>query len=275
MTPEEQDPDASVDAAVASLFSELPRPVQEFIVSPARAQIATELSQKYALHVDQAGVFERSYILMLLGALSPQDFARDLTQSGISDAVAQKLLVEVNERVFVPIQQAERAQSSTPVVSPGTKPITERPAPVPAEAPQAATPPQPEPEPLAPPIPVPEPVPAAPLPTPPPPQQWDPQPLQQPWQPTATVHVYLPPQPPVVVPPVPVASMPVSSAVPTPPQQASYPESTYQVREPSIPSTTLPTPEPPVRSAPPPPNLPGVPVVTPPHHTNDPYREPL
>ncbi len=275
MTPDEQNPDASVDAAVASLFSELPRAVQEFILSPKRAQIAIDLSQKYSLHVDQAGVFERSYMLMLLGALSPEDFARELTQSGITPDVAQKLIVEVNQLVFVPIQQAERSEPKpepapvTPVPAPTpvsavpptvpapSVPVIDAVVPAPAVAVPAYIPPAAEPQPA----PAPYTAPA-----------W-PQPAQQPaWQPTATVHVYLPHQPPVTVPAVPVAAS-IPAQPPTPTQS---PVPTVS----APPLYTPPTP-PPMRASVPPPNLPGVPLTEPTHsavplhHTSDPYREPL
>jgi hypothetical protein len=61
-TPEEE---LSMNEKIAILMEDLPVPVQNFLRGPERDAVSSELSTKYNLHADQAGVFERSFIYML------------------------------------------------------------------------------------------------------------------------------------------------------------------------------------------------------------------
>lgn len=112
----------SVDEAIATLLSELPKPVQDFVTSPERARIALSLSQKYRLHADQAGEFERAYMYMLLGISSPEEFVDTLTKAGIAADTVRSLASDVNEQVFVPLRKAEQAPPAV-VAAPPAPPI--------------------------------------------------------------------------------------------------------------------------------------------------------
>lgn len=137
MNPDDtQTEDADVTDAVATLLRELPKPVQDFITGPERSRIALSLSQKYGLHVDQAGEFEIAFIHMLLGVSTPEEFAKTLAAAGIPPSVVASLAADVNEQVFMPLRKAE--QGSRPAV-PAPAPIV-RPAAVPAPALQPVQP---------------------------------------------------------------------------------------------------------------------------------------
>ncbi len=114
--------DLSVDEAVATLLSELPKPVQDFVTGPERARIALSLSQKYQLHVDQAGAFEVAYMHMLLGISSPEEFVDSLTKAGISSEAVRGLANDVNEQVFVPLRKAEQAPPAPVIATPPPAP---------------------------------------------------------------------------------------------------------------------------------------------------------
>lgn len=132
----------SVEEAVGSLLSELPAAVREFVQSPERDRIALELTQKYGLHVDQGGAFQLAYIQMLLGAISPDEFMENLKQAGVAEDTVGALASDVNEMVFKPLREKERAAST--------------PTPVPAkEASSSALPPPPSPPERRPPVPSP------------------------------------------------------------------------------------------------------------------------
>ena len=147
-----QTSEISFSDAVSSLVSELPAPIQEFLKSPERDEIAIRLAQKYALHVDQAGVFQLAYLHMLIGVISPEEFSETLKTAGIPGNTVSKLINDVNEEVFKPLREKERqgnvdAQkavlASTPPVqiSPEPMPAPTSPTPIPVTSPVPVAPP--------------------------------------------------------------------------------------------------------------------------------------
>lgn len=295
--------DGEVVEKIAFLLTQLPKPVRDFVESRERTDIALALSQKYQLHVDQAGVFERSFLHMLIGIASPVEFVEDLREAGISEETITGLANDLNDQVFKKLRRQEQEIGQAP--QPATPPSPQAPAtaaPTPAPAP-VAPPPLPAPEP-----PAPEPMRTmqadmahiqgqyqappqyapmyqpmqqvqyvpfgyAPIPMQQPGGYWVPvvmpQQIQAPMQAPASYPQpqYQPPVPPPPAPaPVPVHEAPVPPLPPAPP--AAEPEPTY-------------TPPPPVRSAAPPPNLPrfeqSAQEATPlrKEYSVDPYREPI
>lgn len=241
----------SFDENVALIMRDLPVPVQEFLTGPERDQTVLRLSNKYGLHADQAGTFQRSFLFMLMGIHSPEQFLSDLKGAGIGEETARSLAADVNEEVFKPLQAKVIA------------PPTPRPTPPPTYTPAAPVVQAPAYVPPAPAVPPPPPAPVAATPAPVVPQPLpaaeehpsmrtmatdmqavkehrDPEPM--PYQPPAPPH-FVPPPAPAPPPPVRVAPPPV----PPPPAARTTP--------------------------PPPSNLPGAPVVH--EYSVDPYREPL
>lgn len=102
--------DLSLDEKIAILMRELPVPVQEFLQSPERNAISSQLAQKYRLHADTAGLFERAYIFMLLGISSPDQFVQELRNAGIDDTTVRGLASDVNELVFKKLREVERKE---------------------------------------------------------------------------------------------------------------------------------------------------------------------
>ncbi len=107
----------TLDQAVGTLLNELPAPVRTFVTSPQRDQVAMDIMRKYGLHADQAGIFQRAYIFMLLGIMGPQDFMIELQNTGISAEMTGNIAKDVNERVFIPLRQQEQQPPSTPQAS--------------------------------------------------------------------------------------------------------------------------------------------------------------
>jgi hypothetical protein len=233
MNPEEtQTSDPALDQAIVTLMKDLPKPVQEFLLSEERGQVARDLSARYSLHADQAGAFEEAYLHMLLGIASPEAFAASLRKAGLAQEVIYGLAADVNSRVFMRLRDQERQQSAAPVPvpAPSSKPA---PLPMPSLDYQPAGVPTLPGSPVLAPMPFPNaPVPAAPMlatlePTP---QQ--PYPVQPPhvvhampstaqpgWHPAAAVHIFVPTQGPHLQPapaqavaaafvPVPAAEVP-------------------------------------------------------------------
>ncbi len=229
MEPEEtQVPEeASVGDAVASLMQELPAPVQEFLASDERAQIVRDLSQKYSLHVDQAGDFEQALLFMLLGISTPDQFVEALKKAGLTQEVINGLVEDVNTQIFKRLRDAEQTPAPTP-----------KPAPLPPPAIEYT--PKKEVTPVLPgtavPVPAPEPPPVleqtpAPIPVHPTQVIQGAPPAAHPvgWHPAAAVHVYIPTHPaahqpvPEPVPSAPEASLPTPTPDPVRPVQAPTP----------------------------------------------------
>lgn len=230
--PKEQQ-ETSVDDAVRTLLSGLPSVVKEFVLGPERDAIALQLTQKHGLHMDQGGAFQLAYIQMLLGAISPEEFSKNLLNAGISDEKVRALTNDVNEMVFKPLREKERLgfkeaavskgirtspSLSATVVAPAPLQPNKPPAPAPHYAPEPLainTPkaaPSPSLPPLVPPrIPV---APPAPLPVAPTPQASEPRPYQKEVPPPANLPGIVAPSP---TPPPAAASAPF----PQPEQSAS------------------------------------------------------
>ncbi|KND50095.1 MAG: Proline-rich protein [Parcubacteria bacterium C7867-008] len=107
----------------AILMADLPVPVQNFLRSPERDAVSIELSTKYKLHADQAGVFSDAYIYMLMGIYTPEEFVQQLRQAQIPEATVQGITLDLNERVFKRLQNAERTYTPPATPAPAPKPV--------------------------------------------------------------------------------------------------------------------------------------------------------
>ena len=253
---------ADIQEAVGTLVQNLPRPVQEFLFSDARAEIARELTQKYHLHLDQAEEFERLYINMLLGITQPSEFAASLRGAGLTQQTVDGLAADVNSRVFIPLRDAQRADTakappartveipkpaplSPPTIAyaaptpPVALPGSTETAPMPAgQVPQPAVPPAPEPSVVAHTIAVPA----------------QPHAGHPGWHPAAAVHVFVPAH----GMPAHVAPAPAATVAPAPEPVPARP---------SVPAFVNPEPGP--ASGP----KPNTPITK--EYGADPYREPV
>lgn len=258
-----------IKEAVSVLLARLPKPVQDFVTGPRRAEVAVALTKKYNLHLDQAGTFEHVFIQMLLGVVSPDEFITKLRAAGIPEEAVMGLAHDVNEEVFKPLRKLEEGDLPVPVAN-------EPAVPSPVINSPAYREPIPEPSPVTPVAPIEH----AP-PTPPPPPAWQP-----PYPQSAPPPPQFVPMPPgtywvpvsiAQVPPPPPAPQPVAPAAPLPTPEPS-PTSTPE----PVPDPTEPTPAPRPQWTPPV-NLPtGMPPVPPPpqipitkEYGADPYREPV
>lgn len=102
---------------VALLIEDLPTPLQKFLRGPERDAVSLRLTQKYQLHADQGGAFERAYLYLLLGVNTPDEFVQDMREAGIEEDKIKSLTADINEQVFKKLQQEERKEASpVPVV---------------------------------------------------------------------------------------------------------------------------------------------------------------
>lgn len=199
-------------------MKELPKVVRDFLTSAERDKVVLDLTNKYHLHADQAGEFERAFILMLLGVERPEEFVASLSATGLTSDVINGLASDLNERVFIPLRNAE-------LKPPAQKPQKPDPLPPPSIEYQ---PPQNLPGSSAP---VPVAVPVVSTATP----AVVPQPAEHPsqaahaapanWHPAAAVHIYVPSGASHhAVQPVPVVTSPTPApAVPEPERREEIP----------------------------------------------------
>lgn len=100
----------SLEEGVLDVLGTLPKPLQDFLTGPERDSISVKISNKYNLHADQAGEFQRAFLFMLMGIFNPEAFVKDLQAVGIDTETVKLLANEVNEEVFKPLRAKERGE---------------------------------------------------------------------------------------------------------------------------------------------------------------------
>lgn len=106
--------DISFEENVQEVLHGLPQPIQDFLTGPERDAVTVKITQKHNLHADQAGRFQKAFLFMLMGIFSPEQFAKDLADVGISPETVRALANDVNEEVFKPLRAKEQAPESRP-----------------------------------------------------------------------------------------------------------------------------------------------------------------
>ncbi len=236
-----------------------PKMVQDAVTNPVTQQVLSEISGRYALHIDVSGLLEKLTSYTLIGYIGPQDFFRELQASGVSEKEAREIMDEINKKIFMPLRDAERKEAP--------EAMTPAPAPKPVSAPRPAVPSTPSSLP-----------PRAVLPT---------RPVINLLEDHEEPSIHFPPLPSVI--PQVAAPAPVSALA-----QASIPRSEAIVQPQNLPGSFPPVPVPetatshePVAPAPAPapapltpakpvvaqPVVPSVPPIT--SYSVDPYREPI
>jgi hypothetical protein len=115
-----------------------PQLVQDAVTSPATAQVLSQLTKQYDLHIDVSGLLEKLTGYMLIGYTSPEEFLRELTAAGIADKDARQIMVDVNQKIFSPL----RAKMMGTTSSAPQKPAIPAVAPLPRTQPAPVTTPK-------------------------------------------------------------------------------------------------------------------------------------
>lgn len=87
----------------------LPPIIRDYLSAGKYTTVARNLTTKYGLRIDQAGVLEREIMLLLMGIETPQEFAQALTEEARLDKkIVDSIALDVNEQVFIPLRTEEQ-----------------------------------------------------------------------------------------------------------------------------------------------------------------------
>ena len=98
--------DKTVDAQLNERFQQLPKVVQNAIMSADVEKHLRGLAETHKLHLDQWQVLENEVMMTLLGFQNPEDLQGNIkTEVGVDDATAAALAADVSANVFQPIRE--------------------------------------------------------------------------------------------------------------------------------------------------------------------------
>ncbi len=91
------------DQEVESLVQQLPQPIQDSLTGPDMAMKVANIGSRAGLHIDQIGLLAQLNRNLLLGLVRPPEFLQGLLETGISRENANKVIAEINEKIFTPL----------------------------------------------------------------------------------------------------------------------------------------------------------------------------
>jgi hypothetical protein len=107
--------DSEFDAKMKARFKELPKVVQDAIVSADVQKRMRALADTNKLHIDQWESLENEVMLALLGFQPIEDLEKNIkSEVGVSDEVAKTLTAEISKIVFEPIREEMERQLEHP-----------------------------------------------------------------------------------------------------------------------------------------------------------------
>ena|SRR3989344_1877023 len=110
------------DEELVALMQKAPQPIQDAISDPGTALTILALGKKANLHIDTIGTIAELNTSMLLGLISPLEFLDELIRLQIPEAQAKQIMIEINQKIFMPIQQKMRGPQVANPISPPPKP---------------------------------------------------------------------------------------------------------------------------------------------------------
>ena len=106
---------------IKNVLAEVPPQVRTVFASGKVEIVAKNLMLKNRLHIDQGAILEREIILLLLGLHSPDEFTRTLIdEANINQIIVNDISRDINEQIFIPVQQQMRQGASAAPTSPMT-----------------------------------------------------------------------------------------------------------------------------------------------------------
>lgn len=123
MDQNKQQQEPTFDESVRQVMKTLPPVIREYVEQGKYTDIAKSLMTTYGLRIDQTGILEREILLLLMGIETPGEFAQTLgSEARLGQNVIDRIARDVNDRVFVPLRQAEMKRNGGSVGAPTQKP---------------------------------------------------------------------------------------------------------------------------------------------------------
>lgn len=98
--------DDSVKKAIAEKFKEVPKVVQDAILSSNVEQHLRELAKKHKLHLDQWITLENEVMMALLGIQPLDELGKNISEEAeISAEAGEAIALDVSDIVFEPIRK--------------------------------------------------------------------------------------------------------------------------------------------------------------------------
>jgi hypothetical protein len=130
MNPDQPQP--TYDESVKQVLQSLPAPLRTYLEEAKYAPASAMLSHKYALGPVQEKTLKNGLVFLLMGIDNPDEFATSLRgEAKLSDDVVRSIMTDVNEEVFLPLQEEMKRAENTPVA--------QAPVPTPPAPPRPAT----------------------------------------------------------------------------------------------------------------------------------------
>jgi len=78
------------------------------------SRVGLNLAEKYQIQIDEIDIFIEESIMLASGLSTPDEYAENLVvEMGIPKDLAQKLIVDANEQIFLPLQKAAFRKGDT------------------------------------------------------------------------------------------------------------------------------------------------------------------
>ncbi len=125
MNPDQPQP--TFEESVREVLASLPPIIRAYIVAGKYSVVVAALVHKYSLGPVQETVLKNGLVALLMGIDNPDEFATALkSEAQLSDDVVRSIMTDVNQEVFLPLQEEMKRAENTPVAQ---APIPTPPAP--------------------------------------------------------------------------------------------------------------------------------------------------
>lgn len=99
-----------IQKQIEARLAELPKDIQEAVLSTDLSSRIQAIGAKYQLHVDQIGILEEEVMMVMLGFSNPATFAEQLVEAlQITPDVAGQLAQDIAGAIFLPIRESMQA----------------------------------------------------------------------------------------------------------------------------------------------------------------------
>ncbi len=113
--------DENTKKIIKERFDDLPKSIQEIILSSNYQETLIELGKKYQLNVEQLSVLEMETTLVMMGLTPTEKFEAELTRElNVDKLKGNQITQEVNEKIFLKIRELLKLMSESTEDKPST-----------------------------------------------------------------------------------------------------------------------------------------------------------